>query len=278
MINRNKLVKPFLKWVGGKRQLLDKIKGRLPVKYTNYYEPFVGGAALLFSLQPQRAVINDRNTDLIRVYRVVRDQPEELIENLQRHKNEADYFYNIRALDRKPQFDNLSDVEKAGRVVYLNKTCFNSLYRVNNAGEFNAPFGGYKNPNIVNTTTIRVVSNYLNKAKIEILNHDFEVVLKNIRGSSTFVYLDPPYDPVSKSANFTGYNQGGFGKDEQVRLRDLCDRLNRRGVKFLLSNSATDFIKDLYQNYTIETIKAVRAINSDGAKRGGVNELLIYNY
>lgn len=264
--------------MGGKRQLLAKIKARLPARYTNYYEPFVGGGALLFDLQPQHAVINDRNTDLIRVYQVIKDQPEKLIENLQTHKNEAAYFYNMRALDRKPDFDELSAVEKAARVIYLNKTCFNGLYRVNNAGEFNAPFGGYKNPNIVNITTIRAVSNYLNKAKIVILNRDFEAVLKNIRGSSNFIYLDPPYDPVSKSANFTGYNQGGFGKNEQVRLRDLCNRLNGRGVKFLLSNSATDFIKDLYRDYTIETIKAVRAINSDGAKRGAVNEMLIYNY
>ena len=277
-IRPNKLVTPVLKWVGGKRQLLGKIKQRLPSLISNYYEPFVGGGALLFSLQPSRAVINDLNKDLINVYRTIKVKPTDLIEDLKKHKNEANYFYTLRALDRSPQFENLSDVEKASRTIYLNKTCFNGLYRVNNSGEFNSPFGGYKNPNVVNEIAIRAVSTYFNQSKIEILNGDFEAILKGARGKKSFVYLDPPYDPVSKSPNFTGYNQGGFNRDEQLRLRNLCDKLNRRGVKFLLSNSVTDFIKDLYQNYTIETIKATRAINSDGTKRGEVEELLIRNY
>jgi len=276
-MKKNKLITPFLKWVGGKRQLMPAIKELIPKNHTNYYEPFIGGGAVLFELQPKNAVINDFNEELINVYQTIKENPEELISDLKTHKNESDYFYDLRALDRKDNFENLSNIKKASRVIYLNKTCYNGLYRVNNSGEFNSPFGRYKNPNIVNETTIRAVSKYLNTNKITILNGDFEEALKGIKKGS-FVYFDPPYHPVSASSNFTGYVQGGFDMYEQVRLRDLCNKLNEKGINFLLSNSATQFIEDLYKDYKISYVKANRSINSNAKKRGEIDEVLIRNY
>jgi DNA adenine methylase len=276
-MKKNKLIAPFLKWVGGKRQLMPAIKELIPKNYTNYYEPFIGGGAVLLDLQPKKAVINDFNDELINVYHTIKENPEELISDLKIHKNESEYFYDLRALDREENFENLSNIKKASRVIFLNKTCYNGLYRVNNSGEFNSPFGRYKNPNIVNETTIRAVSKYLNNNDITILNADFEEALKGIKKGS-FVYFDPPYHPVSASSNFTGYVQGGFDMYEQVRLRDLCDKLDKGGVKFLLSNSATLFIEDLYKDYKISYVKANRSINSNAKKRGEIDEVLICNY
>lgn len=278
-MTKNKLVTPFLKWVGGKRQIIPVIKGYLPKDLSNltYCEPFVGGGALLFYLQPQNAIINDYNTELINVYKVIKEHVDELIFSLKQHKNEPEYFYKIRALDRNPLFIHLSDIEKASRIIYLNKTCYNGLYRVNNSGEFNSPFGRYKNPNIINEPTLRAVSHYLNLANVKICEGDYEDVLK-ILPSRSFVYLDPPYYPISETANFTGYTQGGWTREHQIRLKQICDQLTQRKIKFLLSNSSADFIKDLYSKYTINVIKATRNINSDGAKRGQIDELLIKNY
>lgn len=276
---KNKLIVPFLKWVGGKRQLIPEIKKMLPKGIANrpYYEPFIGGGALFFELQPKQAVINDYNEELINVYCVIRDNPNELIEDLKKHKNTAEYFYEIRSLDRLPLFNNLTKVERASRIIYLNKTCYNGLYRVNNAGEFNSPFGKYKNPNIINEPVIKAVSKYLNLNKIQISNSDYEVILRDIPANS-FVYLDPPYHPVSETSNFTGYIQGGWNESEQLRLRDVCNKLNANGVKFLLSNSASDFIKEIYSAYNIKTVQANRAVNSISSKRGQVDEFLICNY
>lgn len=276
-MKKNKLVLPVVKWVGGKRQLLNEIEKYIP-KYTKYYEPFVGGGAVLFHLQPQKAVINDINSELINLYQVIKDNVEELINDLAKHENEADYFYDVRGWDRdKEKYSSLSNVEKASRIIYLNKTCYNGLFRVNRAGEFNSPFGNYKNPNIVNGPVLRAVNIYFNKANITFKCGDFEEAVKGIRKGS-FVYFDPPYYPVSNSANFTGYDKGGFDRDEQMRLKKLCDRLNKRGIKFLLSNSATDFILELYEDYKIEIVKAKRVINSQGDKRGEVAEVLVRNY
>lgn len=276
---KNKLIVPFLKWVGGKRQLIPEIKKMLPKGIANrpYYEPFIGGGALLFDLQPKQAVINDYNEELINVYCVIRDNPNELIEDLKKHKNTAEYFYEIRSLDRLPLFNNLTKVERASRIIYLNKTCYNGLYRVNNAGEFNSPFGKYKNPNIINEPVIKAVSKYLNLNQIQISNSDYEVILRDIPENS-FVYLDPPYHPVSETSNFTGYIQGGWNESEQLRLRDVCNKLNANGVKFLLSNSASDFIKEIYSAYNIKKVQANRAVNSISSKRGQVDEFLICNY
>lgn len=276
---KNKLLVPFLKWVGGKRQLMPEIRKILPKGVANrpYYEPFIGGGALFFDLQPKRAIINDYNEELINVYTVIRDNPNELIEDLKKHKNTAEYFYEIRAIDRQPLFNNLTKIERASRIIYLNKTCYNGLYRVNNAGEFNTPFGKYRNPNIVNEPVIRAVSKYLNSPQIQILNGDYELILRDIPTNS-FVYLDPPYHPTSESSNFTGYVQGGWNEEDQLRLRDICNRLNDNGIEFVLSNSASDFIREIYSDYIIHIVQASRAVNSNPSKRGQVGEFLIRNY
>ena len=269
---------PVVKWVGGKRQLLPQILPLIPKRMSAYCEPFLGGGAVLFALQPRRALVNDLNQDLITVYRVIKENADALIEHLSRHENTPEYFYRIRDLDRdREAYAALSDVEKASRLLYLNKTCYNGLFRVNASGAFNSPYGHYRRPNIVNEQTIRGVSRYFNSCDITFFSEDFAAVLDRVpRGG--FVYLDPPYDPVSDTANFTGYNKDGFGRSEQMRLRQCCDELNRRGVRFLLSNSATDFIKDLYRDYDIRIVKAKRAINADASKRGAIAEVLIRNY
>lgn len=275
---KNKLVSPVLKWVGGKRQLLPSIKPMLPKRITSYCEPFVGGGAVLFDLQPKRAIVNDINSDLILVYTVIRDNVEALIELLETYPNEEGFYYELRNIDREQEkYDKLSEIEKAARVIFLNKTCYNGLYRVNNAGEFNSPFGKYKNPNIVNTPILRAVSAYFNSSEITFSTADFELVLEQVR-RGTFVYLDPPYDPVSDTSSFTGYSKGGFSREQQIQLRECCDRLNARGVKFMLSNSATDFIREQYSNYHITIVQAKRAINSVASKRGDVDEVIITNY
>ena len=275
---KNRLVIPVVKWVGGKRQLLDEITPLLPKRITSYCEPFLGGGAVLFSLQPSKAIINDINEDLMLVYEVIRDDVEGLIKSLEQYENTSEYFYKIRDIDRDKDFYySMSKVARASRLIYLNKTCFNGLFRVNSSGEFNSPFGHYKNPNIVNEPVLRAVNKYFNANKIQIYNEDFEVTLKRVNKGG-FVYLDPPYDPVSDTANFTGYNKGGFNRKEQERLKECCDDLTRRGVNFMLSNSATAFIKELYQDYDITIVKAKRAINTNASKRGADEEVLIRNY
>ena len=233
---KNKLVAPVVKWVGGKRQLLDEITPLLPKRITSYCEPFLGGGAVLFSIQPSKDLDRD-----------------------------------------KEAYQAMSKVERASRLIYLNKTCFNGLFRVNSSGEFNSPFGHYKNPNIVNEPVLRAVSKYFSSGNITFCNEDFAVTLSRV-GKGGFVYLDPPYDPVSDTASFTGYNKGGFDRNEQIRLKQCCDELTQRGIKFMLSNSATEFIKELYKDYNISIVQAKRAINSDASKRGSVEEVLIRNY
>lgn len=257
--------------------MMSAINELIPKYFDAYYEPFVGGGAVLFHLLPNIAVINDVNKELINVYKIIKEHPLELIADLQTHKNDPEYFYTIRAWDRKKNYNNLSDIKKASRVIFLNKTCYNGLYRVNSSGYFNSPFGKYKNPNIVNESTILSVSHYLKNNDITMLNVDFEESVKGIE-KGAFVYLDPPYHPVSKSANFTSYVQDGFDANEQIRLRNLCLKLDKQGVRFLLSNSATSFIEDIYKDFHINYVKANRAINSKAEKRGEVDEVFIRNY
>lgn len=279
MARKNPLVSPILKWVGGKRQLLDSIEPLIP-KCSTYYEPFIGGGAVLFSRQPEKAVINDSNEELINVYLTIKEEPEALIKKLQEHKekNCEEYFYEIRALDRdRKKFNKLSNVERAARIIYLNKTCYNGLFRVNSAGEFNSPWGRYKNPNITNETTINALNLYFNKANIIIKCGDYREALRGIR-KGAFVYFDPPYMPISSSASFTGYTAGGFDEKEQIALKEQCDVLTAKGVKFLLSNSLCTFIEDLYKDYIIEYVDAKRAINANPEKRGAIKEVLVRNY
>lgn len=271
--------KPILKWAGGKRQLLPAITAALPEDdFDRYYEPFLGGGAVLFHLEPERATVNDVNSELINLYVTVRDDVDGIISLLSSYPNDAEFFSHIRSLDREPQkFAALSAVERAARTVYLNRTCFNGLFRVNNAGQFNAPFGRYANPTICDEPTLRAVSDYFNTADISFLHGDYKKAVAEATNAD-FVYFDPPYDPVNATSSFTGYAAGGFGRTEQIELKKLCDKLHSRGVRFMLSNSATPFITDLYADYDVSIVPATRAINSVGSKRGKVDEVLVSNY
>ena len=272
-------VKPLVKWAGGKRQLLPHIHAALPAGTPRrYYEPFIGGGAVLFSLTPAAARVNDLNSELINLYEVVREGVEELISLVSTYPNDADFFYQLRAVDRDAErFAALSATERAARTLYLNKTCYNGLYRVNSAGQFNAPFGRYKNPTICDADTLRGVHQYFRDNDITFTQGDFAAAVAGA-GEGDFVYFDPPYDPVNVTSSFTGYQKGGFDRAEQERLKAVCDDLDARGVKFLLSNSATEFIRELYADFSIDTVAATRAINSVGSRRGKVDEVLVRNY
>lgn len=272
-------MRPIIKWPGGKKQLLNEIKKYIPENINTYYEPFIGGGAVLFGLEPDNAKMNDLNKELINVYKQVKNHSSQLIQLLQIHeKNHCkEYFYQIRELDRQDTYNQLDNIEKAARFIYLNKTCFNGLYRVNSKGQFNAPMGRYDHPHICDEKIIKELSQYLKTHKVKISNIDFEKFLKNAE-KGDFVYLDPPYDPISETSNFTSYNKDGFTKDEQKRLKKVCDDLNRKGVKFLQSNSDSEFINELYKDYKIVKVKATRSINSKADGRGKINEVFIMNY
>jgi DNA adenine methylase len=279
LFRRNDLVQPFLKWAGGKRQLLPVIRKYIPRRFNIYFEPFVGAGAVLLDTQPREALINDINEELVNCYRIIKNDTEGLITDTRRHQNTEEYFYRLRSLDRESTFQELSDVARASRIIFLNKTCYNGLFRVNSQGQFNVPFGNYTNPLIIDEVVIRAVSRYLNEAHIEPTSDDFEDAVSGA-GRGDFVYLDPPYDPVSDTSSFTGYNLNSFDKDEQKRLKDVCDDLTRRRCKVLLSNSATDFIRELYSDttrYTIVEVEASRNINSVPTGRGKIGELLVFN-
>ena len=280
MVLVNPLVKPFVKWAGGKRQLVPTIlANHLPKNYNlqTYYEPFIGGGALLFSLQPKKAVINDSNAELINCYKTIKNSLDELIEDLKNHKNNEYYYYDIRDWDREKNFKSKTEVQRASRIIFLNKTCYNGLFRVNSQGQFNVPFGKYKNPNILDIAVLKAVNKYLNENQVRILNSDFQEAVKDAKRGD-FIYLDPPYDPVSETASFTGYDVNGFNKQEQRRLKEVFDDLNSRGCHILLSNACTEFIEDLYKDYLHTKISAIRAINCNGKKRGKVDEILVKNY
>jgi DNA adenine methylase len=268
---------PFLKWAGGKRQLLPEINVRIPNHFETYFEPFLGGGALLFSLLPVNAVINDSNEDVINAYEQIKKNFKELIAVLTTYENTPSFFYKIRESYNLRKGQKTSEVERAAQTIYLNKTCYNGLYRVSKVGNFNTPFGRYKNPKIVDEANIEAVSHFLNHAKIEITSDDFSKCCQKAKAKD-FVYLDPPYDPLTPYSSFTAYSKGDFSKEDQIRLKETCDALNKRGVFFMLSNSATPFIKDLYKEYRIETVKAKRNINSNGQKRGDIDEVLVRNY
>lgn len=266
--------KPFVKWAGGKRQLINALINNLPPSFNRYIEPFVGGGALLFEVLPHKAIINDINTELINAYTVIRDNVYALIEDLKKHKNEEEYYYKIRSLDP----EKLSAVERASRFIYLNKTCFNGLYRENSKGQFNVPFGKHKNPKIVDEGNLRAVSECLNTAKISILSLDYKEVCK-LAEKGDFVYLDPPYYPISKNSSFTRYHKLNFTKRDQIELTKVFRALDRKGCYVMLSNSNTEFIRELYKEYEIWEISANRFINCKGNKREKTNvEVLIKNY
>jgi len=266
---------PFLKWAGGKRQLLNKFSEYFPGNFKNYIEPFVGGGAVFFYLLPNSAILIDNNEELINCYKIIQNQVEELILSLKQHRNEKEYYYQIRNIDRNRQeFSKWSNIERASRTIYLNKCCFNGLYRVNNKGQFNVPFGEYTNPKFCDEKNLKAVSSVLKN--VQIMNSSFEKCL-DFAEKDDFIYFDPPYVPISETASFTSYTKDNFGPEDQRKLFRVFKELDERRCKIILSNSYCEFILDLYRDYHIEIIEANRAINSDGTKRGKIKEVLIFN-
>ncbi|MBD2358767.1 DNA adenine methylase [Tolypothrix sp. FACHB-123] len=266
--------RPFLKWAGGKTRLIQQYLPYLPTNYKTYYEPFIGGGAVFFHLQPQVAIITDINAELITTYCCVRDSVEDLIYLLKEHKirHSREYYYTVRANPKN------TDLEIAARLIYLNKTCFNGLYRVNSKGQFNVPIGRYKNPNICDEDLLRAASATL--AHTQIKQADFIELLNYATSSDDFVFCDPPYYPISSTSYFTGYSRDSFDEEDQKRLRDTCAKLANRGVKVMVCNSDCEFIRNLYQeiDFKIYPIVAARSINSNTKKRGMIYELLITSY
>jgi DNA adenine methylase len=260
--------RPFLKWVGGKGQLLSQLLPLLPTTWGTYHEPFLGGGALFFSLQPGRSVLSDVNPALVNVYRIVRDRPDALIELLSAHQaaHGPDYYYQVRAQHELPE------LEAAARLIYLNKTCYNGLYRENSKGQFNVPIGRYKNPTVCNSIDLQLASKALANTDIQV--GDF-MSRSGQPEPGDLVYFDPPYHPLSETSNFTGYSRFGFGEEDQIRLRDRVVELADRGVKVMVSNSDCPFIRDIYQGFRIETIEAGRSINSNATKRGKITEVVV---
>ena len=273
--------KPFVKWAGGKRQLITSLEGHLPKKFGTYFEPFLGGGALLFHLLNQspnlKCNISDLNSDLILAYITIRDKVEQLVESLERHSgkysaDKIEYYYSVRESAPKNQ------IEKVSRLLFLNKTCFNGLYRVNSKGQFNVPLGRYTNPSIVNKENLISVSKILQSKNIAIRCQDFEAILDEVK-KDDYVYFDPPYQPVSKTANFTSYTKCEFTYDDLKRLANVCQKLDKKDCKVLLSNSNTKEVKKLFSSkWKVVEVSANRAINSNSKKRTGHTELLIKNY
>lgn len=272
--------KPFVKWAGGKRQIIDKLKKYVPDEFNTYYEPFVGGGALLFELSPKKAVINDSNKELMNVYKCLCDEDKfKKMCNVLNHyelEHSEKFFYEIRNKDKnKKTFERLSDYTRAARTIYLNKACFNGLYRVNSKNEFNVPFGKKTKVNTYDGGNLITVSNYLTMNNIKIFSVDFEESVKDAK-KGDFVYFDPPYD--SDTSTFNSYTEEGFGKEEQKRLAKVFKELDKKGVYVMLSNHNTSLINDLYEEYNIHLIEAKRNINSNGKKRGLVQEVIITNF
>lgn len=267
---------PFIKWVGGKRQLMKDIKQYLPKEFNQYFEPFIGGGAVFFELKRENSFINDYNPELTNLYEVIKTNPKALIRDLKKHINTEEYYYAIRALDRDPAvFKSLSKVERASRFIFLNKTGFNGLYRVNSKGQNNVPYGKNPNAKIVDEENILACSAALKKTIIT--TGDFEKIKSHLK-KGDFVYLDPPYVPVNATSSFTGYTDQGFDEDMQIRLKEFCDYIDSIGAFFMLSNSYTKFILDLYSEYTIQVVEANRALNCKASGRGKINEVLVMNY
>ena len=272
--------KPFVKWAGGKRQIIDKLKEYVPENFNTYYEPFIGGGALLFELSPKKAVINDSNVELMNVYNCLCNEEKfkkmcSVLNHYEKMHSE-EFYYEIRKKDKnKNMYNKLSDYTKAARTIYLNKACFNGLYRVNSKNEFNVPFGKKIKVNTYEGANLITVSNYLTLNDIKILNIDFEQAVKDAK-ENDFVYFDPPYD--SDTHTFNSYTEDGFGKEEQKRLAKVFKELDKKGVYVMLSNHNTGLVNELYKGYNMHKIEAKRNINSKGDKRGKVEELIITNY
>ena len=267
--------KPFLKWVGGKRQLLEQFAPLLPKKYRAYHEPFVGGAAMFFDLRSRQpdlpATLSDVNSELVDCYMAIRDQVEHVLAALKSHKHDSDYFYEVRKI--RPA--DLTLPERAARTIFLNKCGYNGLFRVNKSGQFNVPFGRYDKPNFLDEPNLRACADAL--AGATIVHGDFSTVLDRAK-KGDFVYFDPPYVPLSRTADFTAYIPGGFGEHQQKALAAIFSKLAKSGVHVMLSNSDTPFVRELYGAFDIQTVSASRSVNSKGTGRGKTNEVLVRSW
>lgn len=268
--------RPFLKWVGGKTQLLEQLQPLLPGTFRNYYEPFVGGAALFFDLRARyrlenEVTLSDVNSELVDCYTAIRDRVEDVIRVLRDHKYESDYYYRVRGLDRT----KLSVEENAARTIFLNKTGYNGLYRVNRSGQFNVPFGRFTNPAFCDVENLRACSRALRG--VHLVNGDYSAVYETAK-KGDFVYFDPPYVPVSATSDFTAYIPGGFGQAEQQKLAKVFAKLAKRGVQVMLSNSDVPFVRELYADFDVQTVYASRSVNSNAARRGKLQEVVVRSY
>ena len=272
---------PIVKWAGGKRQIIDELKKHMPKKYNKYFEPFFGGGALMFSILPKSAYINDANEELSNLYRTIKtNNPYKLmIEELDHHQLNhcEEYYYQLRDIDKDIEtYSKWPRYKKAARTLYMNKSCFNGLYRVNSKGQFNVPFNGNEKVNAYDLSNLNALHDYFKSNDVHICSKDYEKVVRNAK-KGDFVYFDPPYDVLEKNS-FTSYTKNPFGKEEQKRLAKVFKRLTKRGVKCMLSNANTEFIRELYKDYNIHIIGARRNINSIGTSRGKVEEVIVTNY
>lgn len=272
---------PFVKWAGGKRQLLNDIKRLMPKQYEQYFEPFIGGGAVLFEIAPKNAIISDMNKELITTYKVFKSDTQfnQLVLRLdeyEKNHNEV-YYYKVREQDRDAAFSRLSDVEVSARFIYLNKACFNGLYRVNSKGFFNVPFGKKEVLKTYNKENLESIHQYFVNNDVEIYLQDFEKTIASAK-KGDFVYFDPPYDTIENKNSFTAYNENIFDRDAQIRLSNTFKELDKKGVYVMLSNHNTSFIQSLYKGFNIHIVKATRMINSKSSERGPIEEVLITNY
>ena len=272
---------PIVKWAGGKHQLLEKIKELMPKEYNNYYEPFIGGGALLFELTPKNATINDVNLELLAIYNCMKDDElyKLMLDELDKHeKNHNDeYYYEVRSWDRDNRFELEPLWKRAARAIYLNKACFNGLYRVNAKGYFNVPSAKKEKVITYDLDNMEAIHNYFKNDNITILSGDFVEATRTAK-QGDFVYFDPPYDNFEDKESFTAYSKFDFNKDDQVRLANCFKDLTNRGVKCMLSNHNTKFINELYKDFNINVVNAKRMINANASGRGNVEEVIITNY
>lgn len=278
---KNMCMSPVVKWAGGKRQILEKLKANLPEKFNNYFEPFIGGGALLFELAPKNATINDVNQELLAIYTCLKDDElyRLMLEELDKHEkyHSEEYYYQVRELDRDPRFELEPLWKRAARAIYLNKSCFNGLYRVNAKGYFNVPSAKKKHVVTYSKANMEEIHEYFKDDNVTILSGDFVEATRNAH-EGDFVYFDPPYDSWEDKESFTAYSKFDFNKDDQRRLADCFKDLTNRGVKCMLSNHNTAYINELYNGFNIQIIKAKRMINANAAGRGAVEEVIITNY
>lgn len=269
---------PFVKWVWWKRQLISQLEKLFPKEFNNYFEPFVWGGAVFFNLQKEKSFLSDINEELINTYKVIKENPKKLIKFLETCEYSKEFYEEIRSWDRQENWQkNYSEIERAWRFIYLNRTCFNWLYRVNSKWQFNVPMWSYKNPNFVQKENIINTSKLLNKTKAEIKLHSFDKVLENAN-SGDFIYFDPPYDTLTKNKNFTSYNESWFWREMQKKLAEVFRKLDEKWCKVMLSNHNTDFIREIYDWFRFEIVKARRNVNSKASGRGKVEEIVVMNY